>query len=893
MANLDLYNQLKEMFEGIRDERGMHSNTATRIGNAFLSLLSYAETGLNFLRKDQDDRTPHNLSVGGRLTAETELQLGEKFISGAAGGRLDGDGNGELLSLIVRSLLTSPDFRQGFTGEGWRLWLENGLSKLEIDELTVRQIMTVFELIINKIRSVGGQIVVSAANGKVKSVSDTGDAYRIFFDGDNYFQPGDLIRCQTFTGNSIHGYWVEADKAYQDSVIVSKSEFAEGMRPQDGDEVVLMGSTVNTLRQNLIVISAAEDGQPRIDVLDGVCRKSFEGCLRARFGNLDGIQDPWFPSDNQPHGNGLYADNAYLRGTFLLTTGEDIKTKFEVMEGKITSTIESVRQDFMQDKGFLNNPRFVEGFRHWTAQPDTVFFLFGQRWIWANGSALSRKGDGASVMMDDGRHVVRIRNSYIMQKSADFRSMPEIKTGSDGRKEPAAVYLSFFYKVRRSGTLTIGFENVSNDGFVDYEPFSYSADLDTTASYRQLNASGLWNGTGDFKISFTGDIHIYMLVLGTDRVGSLQATYRTLFEQTDRLVKISAAVFDKDAVALRETGLAIKPEGAGIYVQDADGNIGLIGICVEETAPDGGRRTVIKLSANDIRLEGLVTANGYFKILEDGSTESVNGKFSGEINAKAGNIGGFAISDGHIGGTNVIHNDDGTTSVVQDNKGLFLYDNMIGFNADGRQAVFGTWANLGQPMLCRLMDTAADSGFLPKYGIVFDIDNSLYGNFAFAGKGAGVLNGMIDGFAFKKITLDKSNTVFGHYMDLTDANRFIVKASAQSTVLALPTIGQARTGLAVGSSGAFCARVTIMADIGSAAFSVCGRWSRKSSDGTCPWDTQDLPVMVHWNGDLYETFDMGAGDTLEVMLVYDPDNTDTLGNAWPARYTARIVNKLS
>lgn len=30
------------MFEGIRDERSMHSNTATRIGNAFLSLLEYA-----------------------------------------------------------------------------------------------------------------------------------------------------------------------------------------------------------------------------------------------------------------------------------------------------------------------------------------------------------------------------------------------------------------------------------------------------------------------------------------------------------------------------------------------------------------------------------------------------------------------------------------------------------------------------------------------------------------------------------------------------------------------------------------------------------------------------------------------------------------------------------
>lgn len=43
MAKSDIYNQLKEMFEGIRDERGMHRNTATRIGNAFLSLLEFAE----------------------------------------------------------------------------------------------------------------------------------------------------------------------------------------------------------------------------------------------------------------------------------------------------------------------------------------------------------------------------------------------------------------------------------------------------------------------------------------------------------------------------------------------------------------------------------------------------------------------------------------------------------------------------------------------------------------------------------------------------------------------------------------------------------------------------------------------------------------------------------
>ena len=37
---------------------------------------------------------------------------------------------------------------------------------------------------------------------------------------------------------------------------------------------------------------------------------------------------------------------------------------------------------------------------------------------------------------------------------------------------------------------------------------------------------------------------------------------------------------------------------------------------------------------------------------------------------------------------------------------------------------------------------------------------------------------------------------------------------------------------------------------------------------------------------------MGKGDTLELLLVYDPDSTETL-NGWPTKYTARIINKQS
>lgn len=56
----------------------------------------------------------------------------------------------------------------------------------------------------------------------------------------------------------------------------------------------------------------------------------------------------------------------------------------------------------------------------------------------------------------------------------------------------------------------------------------------------------------------------------------------------------------------------------------------------------------MKIKAANIQLEGLVTANGNFKILEDGSIETINGKFTGEINANKGTIGGFIIDGSSI-----------------------------------------------------------------------------------------------------------------------------------------------------------------------------------------------------------------------------------------------------
>lgn len=574
-------------------------------------------------------------------------------------------------SVTSDSIRSAGQFVDGLLGAGFQLWKgEDGRTYLTVDKLTVRQTMAVLELLIEKVRSVGGQICVSAANGRIKTVEESGEHYLITFEQENMFVQHDLVRCQTFTGKDMRSYWVEVTDVTETGIVVAKEEF-EGVEPKEDDECVLMGNTANTDRQNIVLISATEDGQPRVDVMDGVSGKSFGNCLRARLGNLDGIKDDKFPADRQPKGNGLYADNAFLKGTFVLETGEDVKTRFEITEGKVQSAIDSVRNDFLSEKGYLNNPTFASGLEKWNSENETVFFLVGNKWVWANGAALSKKGDGASVVTDMGRKVVRIRNKYIRQKHENLRFVPTFPTESDGKKEALPVYLSFFYRCAKGGTLKIGFENVDKTGFADFNSMEVSEEIAATDGYVQYTCSGLWNGTGDFKLAFDGDIYLYMLVLSTDKIEALTYKYKTLFEQSERLVKIAALNFDKDGKvlegseiittakynaliserfdehgALKNTaGLITATDWAtwlNSYAGDMEKKLdieafaGMFASAVEESTDivkraevsafvtkdeNGKLESGVRISADQITLEGAVTMNEYFKVNADGSLD--------------------------------------------------------------------------------------------------------------------------------------------------------------------------------------------------------------------------------------------------------------------------------
>lgn len=410
----------------------------------------------------------NDLVARGDAMLRSDVYTGSK--NGSPTGKITKEGQLQYLSAIIYEFLSSETFVPGFLGEGFKIWLENGNWHIECDNLTVRQTMNIFELLIQKIRSVNGAIVVSQSNGKLSAVEEVGTQYKLTT-GEEFptFQEGDLVRCQTFagyqgagltfdftqfakfdysgssfdsnlvdvtsdsisfnlndTGNSgfafykygtssptpieipsftltfeggypgmmaiasgldsndspvesagvllqngdnvipaitaaqgIHNfaitvvgdsghgtgrvtvkqkraagsapnnslvkfYWVEVKRVEGTSFFADKSEF-NNVVPAIGDEVVQMGNTKNPERQALIYITAQESGHPYIEILNGVKTKSLSGTNRTRLGDLSNIQDSAFPEGQQPSGSGLYCDNAFLRGIFLLRNGKSVE----------------------------------------------------------------------------------------------------------------------------------------------------------------------------------------------------------------------------------------------------------------------------------------------------------------------------------------------------------------------------------------------------------------------------------------------------------------------------------------------------------------------------------------------------------------------------------------
>lgn len=236
-----------------------------------------------------------------------------------------------------------------------------------------------------------------------------------------------------------------------------------------------------------------------------------------------------------------------------------------------------------------------------------------------------------------------------------------------------------------------------------------------------------------------------------------------------------------------------------------------------------------------------------------GVINATSGSFKGEITATSGTIGGFKINADSLG-----------TSSPSNINGVYLSSEVVIFNdTSNRQAFLGVSSVLGKPILCRLTDIKSDT--LPKYGIVFNIDNSSYGyNMAFTGKGHGVLNGMVEGFMLNDFTPSSSaNTISPQ-----KGNYVIVKGSY--TTVYLPTLSECREslGLSTTSSTKFAMMMTVVCAGGKpTAFTLYGY--RSSTYGAnCPH------LRDNNYSDLTGGIKMGAGDIVRVLITYDGSNFD-------------------
>lgn len=257
-----------------------------------------------------------------------------------------------LVKTIVSEYISSPTYVSGMMGEGFKLYQAiNGDWNLELDNLTVRKVFSIFEIVVQKIRYQGGIVLHSAAGGVITKVTDLGDAWKCEHDGIDDFAVGDQVLCQVFKVKQgeakVKRYWRLATDAGKGYVTLSKTDAEKGSAiPEVGDEIIQLGNRTNTARQSAYDICVIGDNAPYTAYYSGINSYSLEGKQHTRIGNLSGITDKDFGALS---GNGIYSQNAFLKGIFRLSNGKTIERAIEETTEYLGSSIDNVKLELQSN----------------------------------------------------------------------------------------------------------------------------------------------------------------------------------------------------------------------------------------------------------------------------------------------------------------------------------------------------------------------------------------------------------------------------------------------------------------------------------------------------------------------------------------------------------------
>ena len=516
----------------------------------------------------------------------------------------------KFLGGLFSDYIQSMNFSSGALGEGFVIKVDSktGDSYLEVDHMLARKSATFIELLIQRLRQVGGQIILSPASMSCSKVEEYDTFYRCYFentDGEKTivqeFVIGDQARSQTFNIKpGVHEnvsntyYWRLVTSVGDNYIDLSKSDCDTGSAaPQAGDDIVQLGNRTDKTRQNAIVLAAYGNDTPSFRQYAGIDSYSLTGKEVTAF---------------SPNGN-------KVTGDFILKTGVNILTQFKILEDLIYSEISKVLDEVQAKDNYLYNASFASNTNGWETKNDVRFFTVNGKFLLVNGEFYSRKDAMAAVIRDGDRNVLRILSSGIKQSNADLANKPTYEEG----EEPKKFFISFRYRVATAGTLTIGFPG---------QNLHFTERLEPGEEYGMKEYSGTWDGTGDFELKFTGDIYIHSLALTDNAYEDMITKFETQLSQTNEKI---------EAVAKRTSNLESKSAG---WLTTADG----VKIWAAAEFENGVKASSlfnvsaesITLKSQHVKLEGIITANGNIKIHEDGSIECHNGSFTGEINANSG-----------------------------------------------------------------------------------------------------------------------------------------------------------------------------------------------------------------------------------------------------------------
>lgn len=190
--------------------------------------------------------------------------------------------------------------------------LTANITELTVDQLTVTKQAHFFNLTIDEIKSVGGQVILSAGNATIDYVLDFGSTYNVAWKKtddengvSNQFKVGDQVICQTFnktdtTGQNVTNkyYWalvssigtgtynIDGEDVECHFMSLDKNNYDGSSVPEVGDKICQLGYRGNddSARQSAIILSAYKSPDPNVTAPSivqyaGINSFSLQGCI--------------------------------------------------------------------------------------------------------------------------------------------------------------------------------------------------------------------------------------------------------------------------------------------------------------------------------------------------------------------------------------------------------------------------------------------------------------------------------------------------------------------------------------------------------------------------------------------------------------------------------------